>query len=60
MQNFKLKSASEILEMLRQKKFSHKGDETQYTTKYVRSYLAYIFKIAQEQIIMKKFMRLVL
>lgn len=60
LQNYKLKSAREILNMMRAKKYAHQGDESQYTTKYVRSYLTWVFRSIRERYIMKKFVSIVI
>jgi len=44
LQNYKLKSAREILSMMKAKRYAHQGDESQYTTKYVRWYLTWVFR----------------
>jgi hypothetical protein len=46
--------------MMRAKKYAHQGDETQYTTKYLRSYLSWVFRSVRERFIMKKFISLVI
>lgn len=60
LQNYKLKSGREILNMMRAKRYTHQGDESQYTSKYVQSYLSWVFRSVRERYIMRKFIVLVM